>query len=65
MTCLFLICAFIESLSNKRSIYADIRVLVNGTEAIELWENGQTNSVYVFLPSYAELDKTRFLIDDS
>lgn len=64
MTCLFLACVYIESVSNKRNIYSDIQVLVNGTEVVEFWEDERTNSTYVFLPSYAELDNTLFHFDE-
>ena len=65
MTCLFLACVYIESVSNKRNIYSDIQVLVNGTEIVEFWEDERTNSIYVFLPSYAELDNTLFHFDET
>ena len=64
MACLLLACAYIESALNKRSIYSEIQLLVNGKEIVELWENEGTNSVYAFLPSYAELDKTQLLFNE-
>ena len=64
MACLLLACTYMESALNKRSIYSEIQLLVNGKEIVELWENEETNSVYAFFPSYAELDKTEFLFND-
>lgn len=64
MACLLLACAYIESALNKRSIYSEIQLLVNGKEIVELWENEETNSVYAFLPSYTELDKTQFYFNE-
>lgn len=64
MACLLLACAYMESALNKRSIYSEIQLLVNNKEIVELWENEETNTVYAFLPSYAELDKTKFYFNE-
>lgn len=64
MTCLFLTCAYIQYSSNKRSIYSDVHVLVNGNEIIDFWEDEENHLVYVFLPSYTEPGNTQLLIDE-
>ena len=41
-----------------------IRVLINGTDTVRIWSDEDNGISYVFLPSYAELESTSFLVPD-
>ncbi len=43
---------------------SDLKLLINGDEEISLWEDQSRDTVYVFLPSCAELSETTFLLPE-
>ncbi len=64
MLAVLLVCIYTDQAESPIMDNSAVRLLVNGRDTIKLQANEEKKAAYVFLPSYAVLQNTKFFIPD-